>query len=657
MFTEFDTRDLKDSKVNLESLLKLSRDKIDILLGLENKTFENFMKPYQEVAEKIGEFVCPIFHIDSVCNSEETKKVQEECIPLISIYETELGQNENIYKAIRDIQCNYNKSLTPIQNLILENELKDFTLQGCSLEKEKKEKLKVINIKLSEASNNFSQNLIEATNAYEMVIENFDDVKEIPKSDLQLASFKDKDGKEKYRFTLQSPSYISYMTYGTNRDKRKELNRAYTSRASNNEKVSEEILSLEKQRANLLGFKSYAQLSIEKKMAKSCDEVLDFLNHFILKANKSAKKELGTIKNYAKKLDNIDNLQSYDLAYYSQKYKKEFYDIDEEFYRQYFEEESMLEGFFEFLSKFIDISFIRIKTRTWDEKVKAYDILDGNKKTIARIYLDLEARKNKRAGAWMNDWCTRYKDEKSNIHLPSAFVVCNFPPSKEGIKSLLRHSDVVTFFHEMGHALHHLLSQEEDIFVSGVNGVSWDVIEFPSQFLEYFAYEEEVLKIFAKHNITGEVLDDESIKRLKKARNFQSAMATLRQVEFALFDFELFMSNISKPDDVQKLLDDVRAKIDLLPVPAYNKFQNGFSHIFAGGYSAGYYSYKWAEVLSADAFYCFLEKGIFCKELANKYKNIILAKGGSGHMDELFYEFANKNPNVDSLLKIDEIIS
>ncbi len=657
MFTEFDTKNLKDSKENLKSLLKLSRDKINILLELEDKTFNNFMKPYQEVSEKIGEFVCPIFHIDSVCNSDETKKVQEECIPLISLYETELGQNENIYKSIKYIQYNHNKSLMPIQNLILENELKDFTLQGCSLEKEKKEQLKEINIKLSEASNKFSQNLIEATNAYEMIIEDFDDVKEIPKSDLQFASFKDKDGKEKYKFTLQSPSYISYMAHGTNRKKREELNRAYTSRASNNEEVSEEILRLEKQKANLLGFKSYAELSIEKKMAKSCDEVLEFLNHFVLKANKSAKQELETIRNYAKKLDNIDNLQSYDLSFYSQKYKKEYYDIDEEFYRQYFEEESMLEGFFNFLNKFLDISFERIKTKTWDVKVKTYDVLDKNKKIIARIYLDLEARKNKRAGAWMNDWCTRYKDENSNIHLPSAFVICNFPPSKKGIKSLLRHSDVVTFFHEMGHALHHLLSKEDEIFVSGVNGVSWDVIEFPSQFLEYFAYEEEVLKIFAKHNITGKVLDDKSIKSLKKARNFQSAMATLRQVEFALFDFKLFMSNISKPNDVQKLLDDVRAKIDLLPVPAYNKFQNGFSHIFAGGYSAGYYSYKWAEVLSADAFYCFLEKGIFCKELANKYKNTILAKGGSEHMDKLFYEFANKNPNIDSLLKIDEIIS
>ena len=345
------------------------------------------------------------------------------------------------------------------------------------------------------------------------------------------------------------------------------------------------------------------------------------------------------------------------MAYYSEKLKKAKYDLDEEYYRPYFEQESVLNGFFDFLYQMFDIKFVQTNAKAWDEKVRVYNLL-SNDKEIGRIYIDLEARKDKRGGAWMNNWHSHYIDSKGEKHLPTAFIVCNFPQSTDTTPSLLRHSDVVTLFHEMGHALHHLVSDIEDPYVSGISGVAWDTVEFPSQFLEYFSYDKDVLRLFAKHYKTQEVLDDDAINRIIKAKNFQSSLALVRQVEFALFDFKLYQDLYKSEDEVQNLLDNVRKEFAVMIPPSYNKFQNGFSHIFAGGYSAGYYSYKWAEVLSADAFYMFIDsENIFNKELALKYKETILSKGGSSSMEELFYNFAQRKPTIDSLLKIDGIIS
>lgn len=316
-----------------------------------------------------------------------------------------------------------------------------------------------------------------------------------------------------------------------------------------------------------------------------------------------------------------------------------------------------MEGFFTFLKEIFNIEFKEVEALKWDEKVKVYNILE-EEKTIARIYLDLEARKDKRGGAWMNNWHTHFTDSKNIKHLPTAYIVCNFPQSSETTPSLLRHSDVVTLFHEMGHALHHLLSKVEEPNVSGIAGVAWDVVEFPSQFLEYFAYAKDVLKFFAKHYETKEVLDDEAINRIINAKNFQSSLAMIRQIEFALFDFKLHQKLYTNAQEIQALLDSIRAEYSPILPPSYNKFQNGFSHIFGGGYAAGYYSYKWAEVLSADAFYMFIDSNnLFNKELALKYKHTILEKGGSQNMDKLFFNFAQREPSVDSLLKIDGIIS
>jgi len=709
MFKEFNLDNFEESKNVLESKIQKSRAAILSLIEIEDKTYKNFARPYQEIAEELNEFITPIFHIDSVKNTKETQKVHEECLPLISNYETELSQNEDVYTALKDIQYNHNTELKLIQDKytlnneellyimntmdentaknstynhdytvngkysfndiqynakrllsstqikVVENENRDFKLGGCGLDTDKKTRLKEINLKLSELSHKFSQNLLDSTNAFEMIIDNFEDVKEIPKSDLDSAKFEE-DGKTKYKFTLQMPSYIAYVTYGSSRARREEMYKAYCTRAPQNSDIITDILKLKHERSRILGFDNYAQYSLSTKMAKTEQDVVSFLEELAIKGKAGASKELDEVKKLAFSLDKIEDCQNYDLAYYSEKLKKEKYDIDAEFYRPYFEQDSVLGGFFDFLYKIFNIKFVEQEVNAWDDKVKVFDIFEDGK-TIARIYIDLESRKDKRGGAWMNNWHTHYENSNAEELLPTAYIVCNFPPSSSNNPSLLRHDDVVTLFHEMGHALHHLLSKVKEPFVSGISGVAWDVVEFPSQFLEYFAYDKEVLKLFAKHHKTSEVLSDAAIDRLIKAKNFQSSLALVRQVEFALFDFKLYQKPHETPDDVQKLIDTVRDQVSVIKPPKYNKFQNGFAHIFSGGYSAGYYSYKWAEVLSADAFYLFLDTDVFNKDLALKYKELILGKGGSVDMDKLFFDLTNRNPSVDSLLKIDGIIS
>ena len=655
MFKEFNLENLENSKELLENILDENRKKIADLLKIENKTYKNFVLPFQEIGESINDFLTPIFHIDSVKNSEITTKVYEECLPIISKYETEISQNENIYLSLKDIQFNEKSTLNDIQNKVLENEIRDFELSGCNLENNKKKRLEEINLKLSELSHKFSQNLLNATNAFEMIITDFEDVKEIPQSDLELAKFEE-DGITKYKFTLQMPSYLAYITYGTNRERREEIYKAYCTKAPENGKIIEQILALKDEKVKILGFENYAQYSLATKMAKTEDDVISFLEELGNKAKKKAKEELEEIKEIALK-DGITDFRSSDMAYYSEKLKKAQYDLDEEYYRPYFEQQSVLNGFFDFLHQMFNIKFTKTQTKAWDEKVKVYDLSEDGK-TIARIYIDLEARKDKRGGAWMNNWHSHFRNSNGEINLPTAYIVGNFPQSTKEIPSLLRHSDVVTLFHEMGHALHHLLSKIEEPFVSGISGVAWDTVEFPSQFLEYFSYDKDVLKLFAKHYQTGEVLDDEAIDRIIKAKNFQSSLATVRQVEFALFDFKLYQKLYKTEDEIQSLLDTIREEFAAIIPPRYNKFQNGFSHIFSGGYSAGYYSYKWAEVLSADAFYMFIDSGnIFNKELGIKYRDTILSQGGSYDMDKLFFDFAKREPSIDSLLKIEGIIS
>ncbi len=645
-FLEFDL-DLEHFIENLRTRLDENRKTIATLLATKEKCYANFIKPFELLEERLDHFFTPLSHINAVENSERTQQVYSEALPLLSEYGTEIGQNLDIFKAFEAIKQSEYEQLNPEQQRVIDLNILGFTLSGAHLDDEKKARLKAINLRKSDLTNNFSQNLLDATNAYEKIITDAADVEGIPPSDLDTAAFEE-DGKSGWKFTLQMPSYLAYMTYGPNREIREELYKAYTTRAPENAAIIDELLALRQESAKLLGFENYAELSLASKMAPDTKTVVSFLEELAAKSKHQAAEELQMLQSMCD-----TPLESFDTAYYSEKLKKAQYDLDEEEYRPYFEQQSVVSGFFDFLGHLFGVTFQPATCKLWNEKARAYDLyVDDTLR--ARLYLDLEARKSKRGGAWMHNWQTHCSDEDGNVQLASAFIVCNFPPSSATSPSLLRHDDVVTLFHEMGHALHHQLSVVNENGVSGVNGVEWDAVEFPSQFLENFAYEPKVLRLFARHHQTGEVLPDVMIERLVRAKNFLSAMAMLRQLEFATFDFKLHMDHY-EGDGVQKLLDSIREGTSLIKPPSYNRFQNGFSHIFSGGYAAGYYSYKWAEVLSADAFFAIVDQGIFDTKLGRDYLDILLSKGGSRSMQQLFMELMDREPQSESLLRLSGI--
>ncbi len=652
MFLEFRSDNLEKQKEDVIKQIEENKRKIKQLLEMKEKTYMNFVRPYQMLQEKLNWVYKPIAHLNYVKNSEETQKVYTELLPVITEYYTSLGQNKKLYETFKNIYESEKDVLTEAQRRVLELLILDFELSGVSLPENEKERIKEINLKLSDLQNQFAQNLLNATNDYELIIENFDDVKELPETDLKAAEF-EKNGKKVYRFSLHAPSYLSYMTYGSNRNLREELYRAYVTRAPENEDLLEEILKLRDEEAKLLGFENYAELSLKKKMAPSPDKVLEFLYTLAEKTKPQGEKEFEELQNFANKIGFKGKLEAFDIPYYSEKLKVEKFHLNEEEYKPYFEKNFVVEGLFKFLNRLFKVEFEKVNVPVWDKSVLVYD-LKRNNETFARIYMDLESRPDKRGGAWMDDWQTGCLDEKNCKINPVAFIVANFPPTTEKQPSLLRHDDVVTLFHEMGHAVHHLFSEVTESFVSGTSGVEWDAVEFPSQFLENFAYEKSVLKTFARHYKTGEVIPDEMIEKLIKAKNFQSALAMLRQLEFAIFDMLVHIGKHSK-EEVQEILDKVREEVAVIKPPKYNKFQNSFAHIFAGGYAAGYYSYKWAEVLSADAFYIFIDNDIFDEEIASKFLNSVLSKGGSKKAMDIFKEFAGREPDIDALLKLSGI--
>jgi len=632
---------------DLKSKTQTNLTQVEKLLTQEKKTFANFVKPLELQEEELEHFFTPLSHLNAVNNSEETQKVYTEALPIITEYSTQLSQNLNIYNAFKEIQKEEANTLNYEQKRVIELNIQNFELSGAHLDEKTKARLQEINIRKSELANQFSQNLLDATNDYEYIITDEKDVAGLPESEKESAKYEE-DGQVKYKFTLQMPSYIAYMTYGPNRAIREELYRAYVSRAPENATIIDELLALRQEMSELLGFDNYAKYSLASKMAKSTDAVLNFLNSLLDNSIDQAKKEITQLQNIAPL-----ELESHDVAYYSEILKKEQYAIDEEEYRPYFEQRNVVSGMFSFLEQLFGVSFKAVDEKLWHEKAYAYDIYENNR-LKARVYFDLEARESKRGGAWMHNWQSHATDAKGNEQLASAFVVCNFPPSSDSQQSLLRHDDVVTLFHETGHTIHHLLSEVKENEVSGVNGVEWDAVEYPSQFLENFAYEPKVLKLFAKHYKTKEVIPDEMIEKLVKSKNFLSAMGMLRQLEFSLFDFKLHMQSY-QDEAVQNLLDSIREKTALIKPPKYNKFQNGFAHIFAGGYAAGYYSYKWAEVLSADTFYAVVDEGIFNSKTAEKYLQIILHSGGSKSMQQLYIELMGREADTNQLLRLSGI--
>lgn len=640
-----------DFHINLETFIEdltlivnQNNEKVEELLTQEEKTFASFIKPFEMMDERLDKFFTPLSHINSVKNSKQTQEIYAQALPILTEYSTAISQNLEIYKAIKTIYKN--EILNDEQKRVAELNIQNFELSGAHLDDATKQKLQTIHLEINELSNDFSQNLLDATNEFELIVEERD-LDGVPQSDLEELRFDD-NGTIKYKLNLQMPTYIAYMTYGKNQVIREKLYKAYTTRAPQNGKIIEKLLKLKFEMANLLGFKNYSEYSIASKMAPSSDKVIEFIEKLIDSSVNQAKKELEELQEITE-----NEIKSYDMAYYSELLKRAKYDIDEELYRPYFEQTSVIKGLFKFLEKLFGLTCKEINIPLWHEKAKAYDVYLDNK-VCARIYTDLEARKDKKGGAWMHNWQTHCQNESGIEEFASAFIVCNFPASNVNKPSLLRHDDVVTLFHEMGHTIHHILSKVNENEISGVNGVEWDAVEFPSQLLENFAYEAKVLQIFAKHHMTNETISDEMINKLILSKNFQSGLSMLRQLEFSLFDFKLHM-NIHTSDQIQNLLDSIRQKTALITPPSYNKFQNGFSHIFAGGYAAGYYSYKWAEVLSADTFFQIVDEGIFGSQTAEKYLKVILEKGGCYSMQKLFVDLMQREPDVKNLLRLNGI--
>ncbi|WP_415407683.1 M3 family metallopeptidase [Sulfurovum sp. CS9] len=648
MFQEFKINDLEQFPQELGKLLDQQRTVINNITISNDTSYEKVLKPLQDLDEELGLFFTPLSHLNSVMNSEETQKAYEESLPLLSKFSSEIAQNEELFKKIEQIKATSEESKT-----VVKHEVRDFVLSGVKLSEEKKKRMEEISLKLSELSNQFSQNLLDATNAFELIIEDEKDVEGMPQSDIDAAK-EEVDGKTVYKFTLQIPSYLAYMTYGPNREYRKVISKAYSTRAPENAEVIDKILALKQEKAKLLEFESYAHYALETRDASKQEEVISFLESLADAALPQAKNELSELKEYAKRVDGIEDLLGYDVGYYSEKLKKEKFDFDDTMTKPYFEQSKVLEGLLNIVSELFGVTFKPADVPIWHACVKPFDIFEGEELS-GRIYFDLEARKEKRGGAWMNDWETHYVDSKGEKHLASAFIVCNFSPATKENPSLLRHDDVVTLFHEMGHAIHHLFGKCKERSVSGINGVAWDVVEFPSQFLENFAYEAAILKRFGFHHETGEPISEELTDKIKETKNYQAALGILRQVEFSLFDFKLHQK-LYQEEEVQILLDAIREKTALLKSPSYNKFQHGFAHIFAGGYAAGYYSYKWAEVLSADAFFsCLDDDSGFDTKSAKGYKECILAHGGAKEMSDLYQEWLGRKADVKSLIELYEI--
>ncbi len=648
MFQQFLINNFDEFPKELKKLIDSNLKDIDDLVLSESNNYDDIMRVMDDNEEKLELFFTPLSHLNSVENSEETQKAYEQSLPLLSEYSNKIAQNKKLYEKILTI-----KGETLEQNKVLEDSIRGFKLSGIDLPIVKQKRLEEIDLRLSELSNHFSQNLLNEIKAYELIIEDENDVKNLPSSDKELALC-EIDGKKVYRFTLQHPSYIAYMTYGTNRAYREELYRAFTSKAPQNSEIIDEILKLKMEEANILGFENFASYSLATKDAPDEKSVIDFLDELAKLSLPQASKDIQELQELALRVDGLEKLEPYDVGYYSNILQFEKFDFDDSMTKPYFQSEQVLNGMLKTVENFFGVEFKDVSLEVehlWNDKVKVFDIYEDNL-LHSRLYFDLEARASKRGGAWMHNFETHYIKSNGDIQKASAFIVCNFSPSTATQPSLLSHSDVVTLFHEMGHAIHHLFTKCVERDVSGINGVAWDTVEFPSQFLENFAYEKSILKSFAKHYESGEPISDELLDKIDASKNFQASLGMLRQMEFSLFDFKLHQK-LYGGDEVQRLLDSIRETTALIKVPEYNKFQNGFSHIFAGGYSAGYYSYKWAEVLSADAFFeCVDEHGAFNYEKLLGYKEHILAKGGSDSMRNLYKNWLDKEPEVPALLKL-----
>ncbi|XGA80139.1 oligopeptidase A [Halomonas sp. CH40] len=649
----------------LDSLLEESRQRIEALAQQATNTppsWENFAAPLEDVNDRLSNAWSPISHLNGTMNSPELREAYEACIGKLSDFSTWVGQHEGLFNAYQALREGPGwADLDAAQKRAVENALRDFRLAGVDLPAEQKARYGEIKSRLSTLTNQYSNNVLDATQAWHKDIENADDLAGVPESALAtLHSLAEAKGIDGYRITLDFPSFYPVLTYANDRALREEVYTAFVTRASDqgpnagqfdNAAIMEEILALRSELAALLGFATYADYSLATKMADSPEQVLDFLNDLTQRAVPQAREEFAELQDFASQELGLENLQPWDVGYASEKLREARHAISQEQLRPYFPAPRVVEGLFSVVERLYGVRFEEDEQVTCYHPDVRYFQITENDTPIAGFYLDLYAREGKRGGAWMAD-CRVRRQTSDGLQLPVAFLTCNFTPPVGDKPALLTHDEVTTLFHEFGHGLHHMLTRQTIADISGINGVAWDAVELPSQFMENYCWEREGLDLLAAHIDTDEPLPGELLERLQAAKNFQSAMGMVRQLEFSLFDLRLH-HQASAPDasHIQALLDEVRQQVAVMPAVPFNRFQNSFGHIFAGGYAAGYYSYKWAEVLSADAWSAFEEEGIFDPTTGQRFRQHILEQGGARDAAELFAAFRGREPSVEPLLR------
>ncbi len=652
-------------KPAVEQVIEECRNKIEqVLEGNTSPSWDNLVAPIDEVDDRLGRIWSPVSHMNSVMNSDELRDAYESCLPVLSEYGTWVGQHKGLFEAYKAIKASEAFSaLNQAQQKTITDALRDFELSGIGLPADEQHRYGEISKRQSELGSQFSNNVLDATMGWSKQITDVAELAGMPESALAAAqAAAEAKELEGYLLTLDIPSYLPVMTYCDNQDLRKELYEAYVTRASDrgpnagkwdNTEIITEQLKLRHEIARMLGFSTYSEKSLSTKMAETPDQVLGFLNDLAVKAKPQGEREVEELRQFAEKEFGVSELNLWDIAYYSEKQKQNLFEISDEELRPYFPESNAVSGLFEVLNRVFGMSVTeREGVDTWHDSVRFFDIFDATGTLRGSFYLDLYAREHKRGGAWMDDCRGRRITQSGELQTPVAYLTCNFNKPVGDKPALFTHDEVVTLFHEFGHGIHHMLTQVDAGAVSGINGVPWDAVELPSQFLENWCWEEEALSFISGHFETGEALPKEMLEKMLAAKNFQSAMFILRQLELGLFDFTLHTEYDPEVGArVLETLADVKSKVSVLPSLDWNRFSHSFGHIFAGGYSAGYYSYLWAEVLSADAFSAFEEEGIFNTETGNRFLNNILEMGGSEEPMELFKRFRGREPQIDAMLR------
>jgi oligopeptidase A len=647
----------------IDALLAQGRAETEALLASGGPyDWSNLVAPLELLDDRLGRAWSPVSHMNSVVNSDALRAAYNACLPKLSEYATEMGQNEGLFAAYRSV-AEGDEPLDTAQRKLLENTLRDFHLSGVDLPADKKARFKEISQQLSQLSSQFEENLLDATNAWSKLIEDERLLAGLPESAKALAkqTAEQRGEKSGWMLTLEFPSYLPVMTYADNRELRQELYTAFATRASDqgphagrwdNGAIMAQILELRHEQAQLLGFKNYAERSLARKMAESGEQVLAFLQDLAERSHPQAVAELEALQAFAVEHYGVESLAAWDVGYYSEKLRQARYDITQEQLKPYFPESRVLPGMFAVVKRLYGIDIVEVEgVDCWHPDVRFFEIRDRDGALRGEFYLDLYARPKKRGGAWM-DGCIDRIATPTYAQTPVAYLTCNFSPPVGEQPALFTHEEVETLFHEFGHGLHHLLTRIDYPGVAGINGVAWDAVELPSQFMENWCWEREALALISGHVDSGEPIPDELYRKMKAARNFQSAMQMVRQLEFSLFDFRIHSEyDPARGDRIYATLEQVRAQVAVIRPPAFNRFAHGFSHIFAGGYAAGYFSYKWAEVLSADAFSLFEERGIFDADTGRAFLRNILEQGGSRDAMELFVSFRGREPRIDALLR------